>query len=337
MTVLMSFLKPGALMLIMGSILLFSRVTGSVNVSNISPDSDQACVASMKEGKSAGYTSVTRYKDGFLAAGSDGRMDWISITGKITKSKSFPGESFNCVFSDDKIIIAAGDNRSMRISNDGELFRKIENGLNRNINSLTLFKGNIIAGADDGIIIYGDPDGVLKETKLNLKGNIVSVSSRISDCYGVTDEGEIIHTKDGILWDIFDFNRVYSGYYKTCFFNKVLVTENRIAVAGIHADGSPVLMFSNQGGVWTERPLNYTDDQGANLFLSDQPNDILYDDVADQFYLACNGGHLMQLPSCSHCNKVASFQVGDIEGISLFDNTMLIVGSNYFIKSINIR
>lgn len=337
----MSFLKSTFLIFIPGSIFLFSLVSGAVNLDNNSSGSDPAYISvssvSMKERNAAGYTSITRYYGGFVATGTDGRIDLISITGKITKSQTYPGESFHSVISDNKMIIAAGDNGILRISSDGEGFRKIESGSKRNINSVTIFNGSIVAGADNGTILSGDPGGTLKEIRLNLKGNIVSVSSRKTDCFGVTDAGEIIHSRDGAHWDIIDFNQVYAGYYKSCSFTKVLVTENRIAVAGIQTDGSPVIMFSTQGGVWTERPLYYTNDEGIRMFLSDSPNDVIYDEASDLFFIACNNGKLMELPSCSQCNKLSYLQVEDIEGISIIEDTMMIVGKNYFIKAVNFR
>lgn len=315
----MSFLKTVLVISSIGIIHFSLPLSGSVNI------------------KSAGYRSVTSYKDGFIAAGSGGKIEWISLTGKITKSQVFPGEDFNCILTDDKMIIAAGDKGILRISPDGDKFQKVEVGINRNINSATIFNGTILAGTDEGIIISGVPGKAFKETKLNLKGNIVSVSSRSTDCYGVTDEGEIIHTRDGISWDIIDFNKVYSGYYKSCFFTKVVVTENRIAAVGIQIDGSPVAMFSSQGGVWTERPLYYTNDQGIKMYLENSPNDVIYDEVSDQFFLACDKGELMQLPSCSQCNKLLLIQEEDIEGISISENIMMSVGSNFVIKEINVR
>ena len=337
----MSFLKSTFLIFILGSNLLFSQMSLAVNLSNNRSVSDPAYIsvssASVKERIAAGYTSITRYNEGFVATGSDGRIDRISITGKITKSQTYPGESFTSVISDNHMIIAAGDNGILRISDDGEQFRKIENKSTRNINSVTIFNGSIVAGAEKGTILSVDPDGTVKEIKLSLKGNVVSVSSRITDCYGVTDAGEIIHSRDGTHWDIIDFNQIYAGYYKACYFTKVLVTENRIAVAGTQTDGSPVIMFSTQGGVWTERPLYYTDDEGIRMFLSDTPNDLIYDEVSDQFFVACDNGKLMQLPSCSQCNKLSSLLVEDIEGISIIEDTMMFVGKNYFVKTVNFR
>jgi hypothetical protein len=286
--------------------------------------------------KGEGYRCLIRYGDGFLAAGSGGQIDQISVSGEKTKSEKFPGEYFNCLLEYNNLVIAAGERGTILISSNNGIFRKVESGTVRNINSLTVFNGIIIAGADQGEIITGDGRGSFKKNQLSLKGNIVSVSARASECFGVTDEGEIIRSPDGSKWEITDFNKVYAGYYKPCYFTAILVTENRIAVTGIRNDGSPVMMFSNKGGVWTERILNYTDDQGIDGYLAETPNDIFYDDTGDQFFLACNRGRLMKLPSCSQCNKLAVISVEDLEGISIIENNLMIVGGNFFIRGLNL-
>lgn len=286
---------------------------------------------------SKGYKAITRYEDGFIATGSDGRIDRITASGAIINSQKFPGETFNSILADDKTVIVAGDRGTILSSSEKGIFSKIESDTKENINSLALFRGKIIAGSDHGEIISGDEKGHFKKIRLALKGNIVSVSARNSQCYGVTNEGEIIHSVDGITWDITDFNKVYSGYYKPCYFTKVLVTENRVAIAGSNNDGSPALMFSNQGKVWTERPLNYTDEEGEKGFLTEIPCDIMYDELRDYFYLACNKGKLMQLPSCAQCNKLASVSIEDLEAISSDDNIMMIVGGNFLIKTVGLK
>jgi hypothetical protein len=284
-----------------------------------------------------GYNAVARYNDGFIAAGADGRIDRITISGTVTKSEKFQGEKFNCIISYDKIIIAAGDKGTLLVSDETGIFRNVESNTGENINGLALFRGIIIGVTDHGEIISGDGRGSFKKTRLPIKGNIVSVSARESNCYGVTDEGEIIRTADGNKWDIIDFNKVYSGYYKTSYFTKVLVTDNRIAIVGIHNDGSPVLLISTQGNVWTERPLLYTDDQGYKVVLEDSPNDIIYNDSEDMFYIVCNGGKVMQLPSCNQCNKVVVISTEDLEGITFNDKIMMIVGGNFLIKAVSLN
>ncbi|HNZ72251.1 MAG TPA: hypothetical protein PKJ43_06490, partial [Prolixibacteraceae bacterium] len=40
------------------------------------------------------------------------------------------------------------------------------------------------------------------------------------------------HSRDGIDWTIFDFNKVYSGFYKTCAFIKVEATPIKLLLLG---------------------------------------------------------------------------------------------------------
>jgi len=337
----MYFLNLRVAFIMMGSILLFpvGRMGSYLCSSNNHPAKvmSDSFIYQGKKGRSEGYKAVTRYEDEFIAVGSDGRIDRISASGAIISSQKFPGENFNSILSDDNRVIVAGDRGTILISSEKRIFSKIDCNTKDNIHSLAFFKGKIIAGSDHGEIISVDEKGYFRTTRLALKGNIVSVSARLSECFGVTDEGEIIHTFDGINWDITNFNQVYSGYYKPCYFTKVLVTENRIAITGSHNDDSPVLLFSNQGRVWTERPLNYTDDKGEKGFLAEIPNDIMYDESGDNFFLVCSNGKAIQLPSCTQCNKLVVISTEDIEGISSIDNTMVIVGEDFLVKALSLK
>lgn len=284
----------------------------------------------------SGYKALISYQDGFLAAGSDGRIDWISASGEITKSEKYPNEEFNCLLAYNEQVIAAGNSGSMLISSDKGTFRKVESGTNMNIHTLVFFKEMILAGSDKGVILIGDKKGLFREKQLALKGDIVSLSATTSDCYGVTDQGEIIHSTDGVNWTVFDFNESYAGYYKSCHFTRVMVTENRIAVAGKHDDSTPALLFSAQGNVWTERVLNYTDDQGITSSLENIPYDLFYDSSEDQFILCCSKGTLMTIPACSHCNKLFVCSTEDLRAISGNGKTVMIAGDHYYIKAITI-
>ncbi len=300
------FLNPRILFFIWGSLISLLPGTESIQLKNIviTKPVHTAPGNFISSSVKNGYTAVINYKNGFVATGSDGRIDRISLSGEITSIEKFPNVKFNSLISNDQMIMAAGDNGKVVIASDGGTFRKIDSGTDENINSLTLFDGIVIAGTDGGELLYGDSKGFFQMIQLDLKGKIVSVSSNKTDCFGVTDEGEVIHSKDGKKWDVFDFNKVYDGFYKPCNFRKILVTENRIAVIGTHKDGSPAVLFSSQGNVWTERSLNYTDDQGTDGYLEVAPNDIIYIDFEDQYYITCDSGMLLILPNCNHCNTL---------------------------------
>jgi hypothetical protein len=283
----------------------------------------------------SGYNALINVGDGFIAVGSDGRIDWFSASGNITKSEKYPDEQFNCLLANDQLMVAAGDKGIILFSSNKETFRKVNSGTDKNIHSLLIFKDMILAGSDQGELLIGDVEGVFRKIQLALKGNIVSLSTNNIVCYGVTDQGEIIHSTDGINWTVLDFNELYKGYYKPCRFTRVLVTDNRIAVAGKHDDGTPALLFSTQGNVWTERILNYTDDQGIPAMLEDVPYDLLYNSSEDQFLLSCSNGKVMIIPSCSHCNKLYEYTKTDLKGIAGNVNTLMIAGDNYFTKVID--
>jgi hypothetical protein len=337
----MSLLRSRTQLLILGSILFLLPGSGSVSSGNKDAETDENALSvssNITEGAgSAGYRSVTLYNNGFLAAGSEGRIDWLSLSGKITKSLTFPGENFNCILSSYQMIIAAGDSGIIMISADGNTFRKLNSRTDKRLNSITSFNEVILVGADQGEIIIVEREDRVRTIQLPLKGNIVSVSAGISACFGVTDEGEIISSTDGTNWAIINFNEVYSGFYKPCSFSKVLVTDNRIAISGVHNDGSPAVLFSSLGKVWTERTLYYNDNEGSIGILNDVPNDICYDNIEDQFLLACNNGKIMVLPSCTQCNRLIVLSGNDLAGVTCSGNTLMIVGENYFVKSLNIR
>lgn len=284
-----------------------------------------------------GYRAVIEHEGGFLAAGSEGRIDLISASGSIIKTEKFPGENFNCLASDGRRIIAGGDNGTVMISSGDDVFRKTVTGTDRSILSLALFREKIIAGSGRGEIITIDQKGAVIRKTLPLKGDIVSLSARAFDCYGVTSEGEIISTSDGITWEIFDFNKEYSGFYSHCRFTKVLATEDRIAAAGISNEGYPVFMFSTQGKVWTDRQLIYTDVQGAQVMLDGQPADMIYDGTADEFFLVCTNGKLLKLPSCPHCNELTVVSGEKLSGIACNETTIVLVGENFYFTRFTLR
>ena len=315
-------------------VLLFLLINLMLLQFNTSAANSSAFLDSAKTAIAQGYKGITYFDNSFVAVGSDGRIDRISMAGKIIQSKKITDESLNCILAVEQQLFVAGNNGIILVSSDNGPFIKVNSGTVSNINSFTLFRGNIIAGTDGAELLIGTDDKTFNKISLNIKGNIVSVSAGESGCYGVTDQGEIIGSTNGIDWNVFDFNNVYAGFYKPCRFTKILVAKYNIAVTGIYKDGAPVLMFSTQGNVWVERTLNYNDTQAAQIPLNDAPNDIFYDSQRDLFYLACNNGRIMSIPSCSHCNKAATLTSENLTAIWCHGDVLMVAGTNFYIEAI---
>jgi hypothetical protein len=283
-----------------------------------------------------GYRCIVPIKDMFLACNQNGKIDWINNEGSVLRSENGFRDTINSLMTDGDNIMAACNRGFVLLSSDGKTFQKIHVGTDKNILCLERFKDKILAGCEGGELLVGDWNGTFSKFQLNLKGSILSLSARTSDCFGVTDDGEIIRSTDGINWTTFNFNDVYYGYYKTCSFSKVLAMEDRISVIGQKSDGLPVLMFSSEGQVWTERTLNFTDENGVYGMLEDLANDLLYDYNEDQLLLVCNKGRMVSIPSCSHCNKLYVLSDENLNGMAGNENTLMVVGDNDFIQAMRV-
>ena len=285
---------------------------------------------------SVSYVDITPFQDGFIAVTNDGGIDWISEKGVVNQTKNIEEGPVCLSINNQQILVAVGQGAIFVIENGGAM-RKIDCGSENPINTLVVFRGKIIAGGNEGELLVGGVQDAFAPVDIDLRGNIVSLSAGLSACYGVTDQGEIIKSSDLVHWEIFDFNKTYQGYYKSCSFNKILCTPDHVAVIGENEDDQPVLFFSTGGKVWTERPLIYTDDLGQQAFLKKIPRDIHYDEVSNQHILVCDQGIMMTLPSCSHCNRLIKISDNNLTGISGNGQDIIIVGENNFLEIINAK
>ncbi|RQV95388.1 hypothetical protein EH221_06220 [bacterium] len=275
-----------------------------------------------------GYTDIVSFGDTLIAVGSDGRIDRITQSGErlpIDHNNSFP---LNCAFSNDKIVIAAGDHGTILYSSDGKNFYRAESGTDKNIHGVTFNNGLMIAGTDNGMILSSNDSQSWRHLQTNAKGNILSLASNPFFVIGITDAGEIIQSFDGIDWEIKDYNKEYAGYNPYSKFKKILATQNTIVIIGTHDDGSPSILSSTLGNVWAERFPIYHDD-GMICSLTSEPNGIAYDSGGDQFILACDQGELLSLPVCTKCNEYKKISENNLNAIIYLDDRLVIVGDEF--------
>ncbi len=281
------------------------------------------------------YVSIVAYRDGFIAVSSEGKIDWISVSGKIEQSEAIKDIKLKCITIYNQQIVVAGDNGSIYISDNAETFRLYGHETNNDINTLVVFKENLIAGTNNGVILIGDKNGFTNKINLQLKGDIVSLSANQTKCYGVSNNGYIITSTDGNNWEIVDFNKQYSGYYPSCRFTRILATNNQIVISAIQNNKLPALFYSIHGTIWTQKELLGTNENGETSYLKEIPNDIFYDETQDQFVLVCNKGEIMILPSCSHCYKFYKLSWVNLTGISGNKSSIIVIGNYNFIKVLN--
>ncbi len=171
------------------------------------------------------------------------------------------------------------------------------------ITASTYFKGRTYAGSDKGELFFIENDE-LHKLKMDIKGEIVSLSATDSQCFGVTSEGVIFNSQNGTDWTILDFNGYYSGFYDRCEFVAVAIGNESIAVLGKEDDGKPVLYTSSKGTVWAARELKYKDGNDDFILAEHPPVGLDYNKAEDEFIIIFEFGRIMTVPTCSHCNKL---------------------------------
>lgn len=287
-----------------------------------------------KSSSANGYRALAPCEEGFLAAGSGGRLDWISAAGVVSKSLKLDTVGFNALLSTEDYMVVVGERGTVYVSTDKVTFQKLDSGTEAVLFCLVRFKDLILAGSEQGLLLVGNENGQIKNHQLPVEGNIVSLSARASECFGVTDKGEILRSTDGLQWTVLDFNAYYAGYYKPCSFSDILALEHQIAAVGQHEDGTPVLVLSTEGGIWSERSLTYSDEEGRGASLTELPASMAYDAAEDQLLLVCSKGKIMKVPACSHCNKLMTVSGTDLNCLVNNGEQWLVVGAGFHVQSL---
>lgn len=272
------------------------------------------------------YTGIAAYGDDFVAVSITGRVDRITADGMVTTSVPVSTASLLCITSAEKNIYVGGEKGLILKSSDGITYTPMNSGVESAITTLACYKGKVVANGADGQLLVCEDGEDFVMADVSFVGQVTSLCASLSQCFGVTSAGEILSSKNGTDWSVMYFNNYYNGYYAPCSFTSVSIGTNRIAVVGLENHGKPVLYFSSNGKVWSERELNYETSQNDYLFLEDTPCHIDYQADQDQFIILCDNGTVMTVPPCSHCNKLLSVPVSHPKTSASKDGLTLLVG-----------
>ncbi|MBN2665277.1 MAG: hypothetical protein JXR67_02115 [Bacteroidales bacterium] len=322
-------------------ILLFTLIiAGSLYLSSSAGMTfqEEAPVGLMETACSAiyeGYRDAVPFRGLFLAVGTGGRIDLIDASGSRIKTFNEHRGDMNCAVVWEQLVLVAGEGGAVLWSADGNEFELAVSGTGKDINGIAARQDMIVAGADEGTILISVNGRSWNIIEPGAKGNIVSVTAGESFFMAVTDEGEILRSDDGLNWLVTDYNKEYSGFYKPCLFYEVVAAGSNIVICGKHPDGSPAVITSTLGNVWTERLLSYKHDQRNIRFLSNCPNSVAYDQPRDQYILACDMGEIFSLPSCTKCNASAIISGNDLHTIACLDDMLFCGGEGFSVNVVS--
>ncbi len=194
-----------------------------------------------------------------------------------------------------------------------------------NVYSACTFDEKIFLGGKDGRVYYtSDGDWITAKTAAN--GNVTGLVSDSQRIVGITDKNEIIVFDDN--WSVMDFN----GYYgRALQFSGIIHAGDSFIIYG-EENGMPVIIYSHQGGVWSDRKLEAY--EGDNAVALSGITSLCSD--GKQLYAGLSDGSILVLPECVNCNYIKNTDFSYINAVASNGKSLLIVGNdgNYSIEDI---
>lgn len=246
----------------------------------------------------AGYRAVAAWDMGFLAVGTDGTVDLIASDGEVTSLSVPLRNHLHAVTVANDMAWIVGDAGAV-LSFDGEAFHRSSADITVNLYATAHFADKWFIGGSGGILYRGSGDGRWQRVILAVKGDIVGLAASEGRMIGVTASGETFATTDGVAFTVRHYNAEMDD--TVSFHDVTFGSADLFWATGEREDGSPVVLASKSGGVWSERALNYMD--GAAY----DPSDLRVFGAAasgGQMLVACSGGGVLTLPDCLQCNTM---------------------------------
>lgn len=270
------------------------------------------------------YYDAISWKDGFLAAGSQGRVTRIGLDG----SSELLLETHEDTFLD----IAAGGGTAAAISLSGTVAAVDEGGEivtysakeGHTYSSICFFRGQWLTGGSGGWLLQAADLSTWQPLEVPISGTITGLAATEDRCIGVTDQGEIFTSADGIHWSVLNYNEYYQ---QSISLQGIEALDAMFWAYGTRPDGTSTLILSMEGGVWLERSL-ILEGQSQQADLSRLEIGGLCSD-GEQAIAALSDGTALTMPSCAVCNKLTRIADWQLEAAAYNGGKLLFAGEGY--------
>ena len=278
-----------------------------------------------------GYTAADVMEDGFIACGSGGRVDKISLEGEVTTLESGTTSRLNSVFTEDGNVLISGNNGTLLVSNDaGESFRKVNCGATGRLNGAVVFEDTMYAAGEGGVIFRQDAAG-WKKLQMETDHEIISLVATNYCLAAITAETDVYYSEDGEEWEYMNFNEDYEGLYPSYVFTRAVGAGETFFVLGYQAENPelPLIMFTETTQVWMQKEMMKINDEPVTGEENIHIHDISFN--VDQIVGAIDDGRVLSITECSVCNEEMQLEEQkDLWATASHAQGVLVCGEDFF-------
>lgn len=286
-------------------------------------------VAPVVEGP-LGYRDAIAYGDGFLAVGTEGRIDYISNEGVVEPRESGTTATLSGILEEEGYVMISAEDGTVLSSPDG-IHYTVNTVGDECLLGITVFQNQAFTVSDQGTV-YSSYDLLeWTDTRFEELESAVAIASDNQCVVVVSEETDILTSEDGETWQHQNYNEKYEGLANTYGFRRAVGAGGTFFLLGYYLDDPniPAVLYSENGEVIMEKALL---EINGEVPTGEKPivlNDLGVD--VDQLYSPCEDGSVLTITSCVVCNELRQLaQAPRLTSIAMTEQSVLVAGDDYY-------
>ena len=295
------------------------------------PQPEQEASEPVAEDGYVGYRDAEAVGEGFVAVGTGGRIDFISIDGEVLSRESGTKADLRCVYAETPNVVVSGAGGTLLVSNDGaDTFTALDVGTKGDLNAAVAYNDTLYAAGVGGVIYCQTPDGweaMQMETNHDFIG-LVKTNYCIA---AITAETDICISTDGQSWEYSNFNEEYDGLYPRYVFTRAVGAGGTFFVLGYEEENPymPLIMFTETGEVYMPKSMAKVNNEYFSDEMKIQIHDISFN--IDQIVGVMDGGRVLAITDCTECNEEKQLEEdNDLWATAAQEKGVLLCGADFY-------
>ena len=278
-----------------------------------------------------GYRDADAVGDGFVAVGTGGRIDFISIGGDVLSRESGTKADLRCVYAETPNVVVSGADGTLLVSDDGaQTFTALDVGVKDMLIAATAYNDTLYAAGERGVIYRQTPGG-WEAMQMETTNDFIGLVKTNYCIAAITAETDICISTDGENWEYQNFNEEYDGLYPRYVFTRLVGAGGTFFVLGYEEENPymPLIMFTETGEVYMPRSMAKIN----NEFFSDEMK-IRIHDISfniDQIVGVMDGGRVLAITDCTECNEEKKLEDdSDLRATAAQEAGVLVCGADFY-------
>ena len=283
-----------------------------------------------------GYRDAEAVGEGFVAVGTGGRIDYISIDGETLTRESGTKEDLRCVYAETPNVVVSGANGTLLVSNDGgESFSALDVGTKADLNAAAAYQDTLYAAGEGGVI-YREANGGWEAMQMETGNEFIGLVSTNYCIAAITKETDICISTDGQNWEYQNFNEEYDGLYPRYVFTRAVGAGGTFFVLGYEEEhlNMPLIMFTETGEVYMPKSMAKINNEYFSEEMNIQIHDISF--VIDQIVGVMDDGRVLAITDCTECNEEKKLEEdADLWATAAQEAGVLVCGADFYSRVID--